>query len=48
MPVYTIAATAEVEGSVVGKLLGQDNPNLGYHATKGLFCIFAFSHIFFG
>ncbi|GAY39883.1 hypothetical protein CUMW_047810 [Citrus unshiu] len=35
MPVYTIAATAEVEGSVVGKLLGQDNPNLGYDATKG-------------
>ncbi|KAH9784422.1 Chaperonin [Citrus sinensis] len=34
MPVCTIAGTAEVEGSVVGKLLGQDNPNLGYHATK--------------
>lgn len=48
MPVCTIAGTAEVEGSVVGKLLGQDNPNLGYHAPKGLFCIFAFSHIFFG
>ncbi|KAH9728374.1 Chaperonin [Citrus sinensis] len=34
MPVCTIAGTAEVEGSVVGKLLGQDNPNLGYHAPK--------------
>ncbi|KAL9436472.1 hypothetical protein AB3S75_022511 [Citrus x aurantiifolia] len=37
MPVCTIAGAAEVEGSVVGKLLGQDNPNLGYHATKGEF-----------
>lgn len=36
MPVLTIASSAGIEGSVVlGKLLEQDNPNLGYDATKG-------------
>ncbi|GLT97864.1 hypothetical protein SLE2022_154080 [Rubroshorea leprosula] len=35
-PVYTIAANAGVEGAVVvGKLLEQDNPELGYDAAKG-------------
>ncbi|KAL7585612.1 chaperonin CPN60-2, mitochondrial [Lactuca sativa] len=35
-PVYTIAANAGVEGAVVvGKLLEQDNPDLGYDAAKG-------------
>ena len=39
MPVYTIASNAGVEGAVVvGKLLEQDNPDLGYDAAKGLFC----------
>lgn len=37
MPVYTIASNAGVEGSViVGKLLEQDDPDLGYDAAKGL------------
>ncbi|KAL7177506.1 hypothetical protein ACSBR2_030794 [Camellia fascicularis] len=36
MPVHTIASNAGVEGSVVvGKLLEQDNPHLGYDAAKG-------------
>lgn len=36
-PVHTIAANAGVEGAVVvGKLLEQDNPDLGYDAAKGL------------
>ncbi|KDP26429.1 hypothetical protein JCGZ_17587 [Jatropha curcas] len=36
MPVHTIAANAGVEGAVVvGKLLEQDNPDLGYDAAKG-------------
>jgi chaperonin GroEL len=36
MPVYTIASNAGVEGAViVGKLLEQDNPDLGYDAAKG-------------
>ncbi|KAJ0053874.1 hypothetical protein Pint_01613 [Pistacia integerrima] len=36
MPVYTIASNAGVEGSVVvGKLLEQENPDLGYDAAKG-------------
>ncbi|PHU18258.1 Chaperonin CPN60-2, mitochondrial [Capsicum chinense] len=36
MPVHTIASNAGVEGSVVvGKLLEQDNPDLGYDAAKG-------------
>lgn len=36
MPVHTIATNAGVEGSVVvGKLLEQDNPDLGYDAAKG-------------
>ncbi|KAJ6819892.1 chaperonin CPN60-2, mitochondrial [Iris pallida] len=35
-PVYTIASNAGVEGSVVvGKLLEQDNLDLGYDAAKG-------------
>ncbi|CAI9270627.1 unnamed protein product [Lactuca saligna] len=34
-PVYTVAANAGVEGDVVvGKLLEQDNPDLGYDAAK--------------
>lgn len=36
-PVFTIASNAGVEGAVVvGKLLEQDNPDLGYDAAKGL------------
>ncbi|KAK6164347.1 hypothetical protein DH2020_001211 [Rehmannia glutinosa] len=35
-PVHTIASNAGVEGSVVvGKLLEQDDPDLGYDAAKG-------------
>ncbi|XP_043723005.1 chaperonin CPN60-2, mitochondrial-like [Telopea speciosissima] len=35
-PVHTIASNAGVEGAVVvGKLLEQDNPELGYDAAKG-------------
>ncbi|XP_022722853.1 chaperonin CPN60-2, mitochondrial isoform X2 [Durio zibethinus] len=35
-PVYTIASNAGAEGAVVvGKLLEQDNPDLGYDAAKG-------------
>ncbi|KAJ8639093.1 hypothetical protein MRB53_015787 [Persea americana] len=35
-PVHTIATNAGVEGAVVvGKLLEQDNPDLGYDAAKG-------------
>lgn len=34
---HTIASNAGVEGAVVvGKLLEQDNPDLGYDAAKGL------------
>uniref|UniRef100_A0A175YJ84 Uncharacterized protein n=1 Tax=Daucus carota subsp. sativus TaxID=79200 RepID=A0A175YJ84_DAUCS len=36
-PVHTIASNAGVEGSVVvGKLLEQDDPDLGYDAAKGM------------
>ena len=36
-PAYTIAANAGVDGAVVvGKLLEQDNFNLGYDAAKGI------------
>ncbi|KAF5188065.1 60 kDa chaperonin [Thalictrum thalictroides] len=36
MPVHTIASNAGVEGAVVvGKLLEQDNTDLGYDAAKG-------------
>ncbi|GJZ93080.1 chaperonin CPN60-2, mitochondrial-like protein, partial [Tanacetum coccineum] len=36
MPVHTIASNAGVEGLVVvGKLLEQDDPDLGYDAAKG-------------
>ncbi|KAM0005339.1 putative chaperonin Cpn60/TCP-1 family, groEL-like apical domain superfamily [Helianthus debilis subsp. tardiflorus] len=35
-PVHTIASNAGVEGAVVvGKLLEQDNPDIGYDAAKG-------------
>jgi hypothetical protein len=35
-PVHTIATNAGVEGAVVvGKLLEQDNTDLGYDAAKG-------------
>lgn len=38
-PVHTIASNAGVEGAVVvGKLLEQDNPDLGYDAAKGNRC----------
>lgn len=38
MPIYTIASNAGVEGAVVaGKLLEQDNSDLGYDAAKGLY-----------
>lgn len=41
MPVHTIASNAGVEGAVVvGKLLEQDNPDLGYDAAKGMFSFF--------
>ncbi len=37
MPTYTIAANAGVEGAVVvGKLLEQNNLDIGYDAAKGL------------
>lgn len=40
-PVYTIASNAGVEGSVVvGKLLEQDNLELGYDAAKGIISLF--------
>jgi hypothetical protein len=36
VPCHTIAQNAGVEGAVVvGKLLEQDNPDLGYDAAKG-------------
>lgn len=38
MPIYTIASNAGVEGAVViGKLLEQENSDLGYDAAKGLY-----------
>lgn len=38
MPIYTIASNAGVEGAVVvGKLLEQDDSDLGYDAAKGLY-----------
>lgn len=45
---HTIASNAGVEGAVVvGKLLEQDNPDLGYDAAKGgcslSACIFTFT-----
>lgn len=43
-PVHTIASNAGVEGAVVvGKLLEQDNPDLGYDAAKGQCSLFSFS-----
>lgn len=39
-PVYTIACNAGVEGAVVvGKLLEQHDPDLGYDAAKGLWTL---------
>lgn len=36
---YTIASNAGVEGAlVVGKLLDQDDHDLGYDAAKGMSC----------
>lgn len=36
-PTFTIATNAGVDGAVIiGKLLEQENPNLGYDAAKGL------------
>lgn len=46
-PVRTIASNAGVEGAVVvGKLMEQDNPDLGYDAARGLisFCFDKFPH----
>lgn len=46
-PVHTIASNAGVEGAVVvGKLLEQDNPELGYDAAKGQCFSFSF-HVYF-
>jgi len=43
-PVHTIASNAGVEGAVVvGKLLEQNDPDLGYDAAKGKGSLFAFS-----
>lgn len=43
-PVHTIAANAGVEGAVVvGKLLEQNNPDLGYDAAKGQCSSFSLS-----
>ena len=40
MPAYTIAHNAGLEGAVVvGKLLEQSNPNMGYDCAKGLFAV---------
>jgi len=37
MPTYTIAANAGVEGAVVvGKLLEQNNLDIGYDAARGM------------
>lgn len=47
-PVHTIAANAGVEGAVVvGKLLEQDNPDLGYDAAKGLLLTLSCYLLFF-
>lgn len=46
MPVQTIASNAGVQGSdVVDKLLGQDDPNLGYNAATGLITFLFFFFI---
>nr|GEW62823.1 chaperonin CPN60-2, mitochondrial [Tanacetum cinerariifolium] len=45
MPVHTIASNARVEGLVVvGKLLDQDDPDLGYDAAKDLCRFFCNMH----
>lgn len=42
-PVHTIAMNAGVEGAVVvGKLLEQDDTDLGYDAAKGRFSFLKF------
>ncbi len=39
MPARQIAVNAGVDGSIViGRLLGQDNPNFGYDAQNGTYC----------
>lgn len=44
---HTIAANAGVEGAVVvGKLLEQDNTDLGYDAAKGQYWRIFFSSLF--
>lgn len=46
-PVHTIASNAGVEGAVVvGKLLEQDNPDLGYDAAKGQYISLQFLFLF--
>lgn len=41
---YTIASNAGVEGAViVGKLLEQDDPDLGYDAAKGHYATLKFT-----
>lgn len=45
MPVHTIASNAGVEGAViVGKLLEQENADLGYDAAKGLNRLYHHAH----
>lgn len=47
-PVHTIVFNAEVEGVVVdGKLLEQNNPDLGYDAAKGQCSPFSFFVVVF-
>ena len=42
-PVQAIASNAGAEGAVVvGKLMEQDNPDLGYDAAKGLILLLTF------
>lgn len=45
MPVHIIASNAGVEGAViVGKLLEQENADLGYDAAKGLNSLYHHVH----
>ena len=47
-PVHTIASNAGVEGAVVvGKLLEQSNPDLGYDAAKGQCSLLSFFLVVF-
>jgi chaperonin GroEL len=44
-PLMTIAANAGIDGGVViGKLIEQDNLNMGYDAARGLCCLAMFWH----